>query len=75
MNWEVFGGHEMYVRDNGRIEGRVFKHSKGFGASLTPVNYGNDEEVKRSFLGYYISVEAAKAAIERAYENSAARAD
>jgi hypothetical protein len=62
MHWEVFGTFEVYVNDLGRIQARISKQSRGFGAVLTPVDPPKDFD---GFLGFYLTPEQAKAAIER----------
>ena len=61
MNWEQFGSFDVYVDDFGRICARVFKHERGFGAMLTPVNPPKDYD---GFIGYFMTPGQAKVAIE-----------
>lgn len=68
MKWAIFGSYEIYVDEpTERIEARVFKHERGFGAMLTP--YPALPNPADGFLGYYISPEAAKRAIEATFED------
>ena len=64
MEWNTFGSYEVYINTTGRICARVFKHEKGFGALLTPVNPPKDFD---GFLGYYVTLEQAKNALEESF--------
>ena len=62
MKWATFGSFEVYVDEpTERIEARTFKHERGFGATITPKNPPKDWH---GFLGYYLSPEAARRAVE-----------
>ena len=68
MRWVTFGSYEVYAdEDTRRIEARVFKHERGFGAMLTPQIVKKDDS---GFLGYYITLDAAQQAVESALEKA-----
>ena len=65
MEWQTFGSYDVYVHTTtGRINGRAYKNEKGFTAMVTPPE---PVEKEKAFLGYYLTLEAAKAAVEAHY--------